>query len=267
MMVTGTTAVVGIVGTPIIQVKMPGEMNRYFAENGLDVVLIPMDVAPAGIPALLQAVRAWNNLRGLIVTVPFKQVVAASADRLTDRAARLTTANVVRRDPDGTLTGDILDGVGFIEAARANGCPPEGKAAAVIGAGGVASAIANSLCENGVARLAIRDVDTAKQDRLIATLRQAFPRIEITGGIERVDDLDLLVNGTPVGMNGDPSLPLPDAVLSGLGRRCHVADVVTAPLMTPFLERARIAGCTIQTGIEMTKPQLLPMARFLGVAA
>lgn len=267
MLVTGTTVVVGIVGTPIIQVKMPGEMNRYFGENGLDAVVIPMDVAPDGIPALMAMARRWQNLRGLIVTVPFKQVVAAAADKLTDRAARLTTANLVRRDADGTLTGEILDGVGFIEAARTNGCAPEGKSAAAIGAGGVASAIANSLCENGVARLAIQDVDVAKQDRLIATLRKAFPQIEIVAGIDRVDNLDMVTNGTPVGMNGDPSLPLPEAVLSALGPRTYVADVVTAPLMTPFLERARAAGCRIQTGIEMTKPQLMPMARFLGVAA
>jgi len=267
MEVTGTTAVVGLVGTPIIQVKMPGVMNRYFADKGLDFVLIPMDVSPDGIPALMQAVRRWNNLRGIIVTVPFKQVIAGLSDKLTDRASRLTTANVVRRNADGTLEGEILDGVGFVAAARANGCAPEGKAAAVIGAGGVASAIANSLCENGVTRLSIQDVDTSKQDRLIATLRAAFPKIEIKAGIDRIDDLDLLANGTPVGMNGDPSLPLPDAVLSGLNARCYVADVVTAPLMTPFLERARAAGCAVQTGIEMTTPQLMPMAQFLGVAA
>ncbi len=267
MDVTGTTAIVGLVGTPIIQVKMPGVMNRYFAEHGLDFVLIPMDVSADGAPALMQAVRRWNNLRGIIVTVPFKQVIAGLSDRLTDRAARLTTANVVRRHADGTLEGDILDGVGFVAAARANGCAPEGKTAAVIGAGGVASAIANALCENGVARLSIQDVDTTKQDKLIATLRATFPKIEISGGITRVDDLDLLANGTPVGMNGDPSLPLSDAVLAGLTARSFVADVVTAPLMTPFLERARAAGCTVQTGIEMTTPQLMPMARFLGVAA
>jgi len=263
--ISGTTRIIGLIGTPIVQVKMPSVFNAYAAENGIDAVLIPMDVAPDGVADLMRTVRRWNNLFGIVVTVPFKQVTAALCDRLTDRAARLTTSNVVRRDADGTLTGEILDGVGFVEAARANGFDPDGKRAAVIGAGGVASAIANSLCENGVSHLAIQDVDTAKQDRLVQTLRKAFPAVAISGGVARVDDLDLLANGTPVGMNDDPSLPLSRDLLNTLSSDCYVADVVTAPLMTPFLTLARSRGCRTQTGIEMTRPQLMPMARFLGV--
>lgn len=263
--ISGSTRIIGLIGTPIVQVKMPGVFNAYAAENGIDAVVIPMDVAPDGMHDLMRMVRRWNNLYGIVVTVPFKQVTAALCDRLTNRARRLTTSNVVRRDTDGTLTGEILDGVGFIEAARANGFDPEGKRAAVIGAGGVASAIANSLCENGVASLSIQDVDTTKQDRLVQTLRAAFPAIAIAGGIDRVDDLDLLANGTPVGMNDDPSLPLRRDLLTTLPSTCYAADVVTAPLMTPFLTLARSRGCALQTGIEMTRPQLMPMARFLGV--
>jgi shikimate dehydrogenase len=266
MEISGTTRIIGLIGTPIVQVKMPGVMNAYCRENGIDVAVIPMDVAPPGVPELMRMIRRWGNLLGIIVTVPFKQVVAGLCDDLTQRAQRLTTANIVRRDADGRLTGDILDGVGFVEAARANGRMPESLSAAVIGAGGVASAIADALCESGVARLAIQDVDPVKQDRLVATLRAAFPEVRVSAGIGAVDDLDLLVNGTPVGMNGDPSLPLAPALLRTLPASCYAADVVTAPLMTPFLKLAESRGCAIQTGIEMTRPQLMPMARFLGVS-
>ena len=267
MLVTGTTAVVGIIGNPIMQVKSPGVMNQYFADNGLNTILVPMEIAPEGIPAFVETVRRWTNLRGVIVTVPYKQVLAPLVDRLTPRAARFSTINVFRRDPDGTLEGEMFDGVGFIAAAARHSVDPAGKKAAVIGAGGVACAIANSLCESNVARLTIQDLDRVKQDKLIGTLRAAFPAIGIGAGVADVSDLDLLVNATPVGMNGDPRLPLPDAVLAGLTARCFVADVVTAPTMTPFLTLARQRGCVIQTGLEMTETQLLSLAGFLGVAA
>jgi shikimate dehydrogenase len=267
MAVTGTTGIVGIIGSPIVQVKMPGVMNRYFADHGLDTVLVPMDVASDGIPAFVETIRRWRNLRGIIVTVPYKQVLAPLMDRLTDRAARFSTINALRREPDGTLAGDMFDGVGFVTALSARNMSLAGKRAAVIGAGGVASAIANSLCESGVAALRIQDLDQDKRDRLIGTLRAAFPAIGITAGIERVDDLDLLVNGTPVGMNGDPGLPLPAAMLATLPVRCLAADVVTSPAMTPFLTLAQRQGCVIQAGPEMTETQLLPIARFIGVAA
>jgi len=267
MLVTGTTEIVGIIGTPIVQVKSPGVINRYFQEHGLNRVLVPMNIHPDGIVAFVATVRRWQNLRGIIVTVPYKQVLAPLMDRLTDRAALFSTINVFRRDPDGTLEGEMLDGVGFIAAQQRHGQTVTGKSAAVVGAGGVASAITGALCENGIARLAIQDQDTAKQDRLIATLHSAFPRVAFSDRIESLRDTDLLVNATPVGMNDDPSLPLPDAVLATLPNRCFVADVVTAPAMTPFLIFARARGCGIQQGVEMTETQLLPLTRFLGVAA
>lgn len=266
-MITGTTAIVGLIGTPIVQVKMPSLMNPYFADHGLDCVLIPMDIGAEAIPAFMATVRRWHNLRGIVVTVPYKQVLAPLLDGLTDRARRFSTVNAFRRDADGTLHGDMFDGVGFVTALAAKDFALFGKRAAVIGAGGVASAIANSLCESGVASLLIQDLDAGKQDRLIATLQDAFPNIDIRAGIGSVRNLDLLVNGTPVGMNDDPRLPLPASTLDELTPGCFVADVVTAPAMTPFLTLAQRRGCVIQIGTDMTSPQMQVIARFLGVAA
>jgi shikimate dehydrogenase len=267
MLVSGTSTLVGIIGNPIVQVKSPGAMNQYFADHALNTVLVPMEIAPDAVPGFIAMVRSWTNCKGIIVTVPYKQVVAPLLDRLTPRAARFSTVNVFRRDPDGMLTGEMFDGVGFIAAAAGHGVDPAGERAAVVGAGGVACAIANSLCEHGISQLSIQDVDTAKQDTLIAKLRGAFPAIQIVAGVTSLAGLDILVNGTPVGMNGDPRLPLSDAVLAGLTARCFVADVVTAPTMTPFLALAKQRGCTVQTGIEMTETQLVPLAAFMGVAA
>jgi shikimate dehydrogenase len=267
MIITGTTAIVGIVGNPIMQVKSPGVMNAYFEARRHDAALLPIDLKPGAIPAFVATLRSWNNLRGMIVTVPYKQVLAPLVDHLTPRAARLGTVNVIRRDADGSLHGDILDGVGFTAAVAAHGVDPSGRAAAVIGAGGVASAIANALCESGVASLVIQDTDSTKQDRLIATLQQAFPAIAITSGITRLSGIDVLVNGTPVGMNDDPNLPLPPALLRDLPASTFVADVVTSPAMTPFLLYAQQRGCKVQTGPEMTETQMLHLARFMRVAA
>ena len=267
MLVTGTTAVVGIIGNPIVQVKSPGAMNQYFADHTLNIVLVPLEIAPDAVPSFIAMVRRWTNCKGIIVTVPYKQVVAPLLDKLTPRAERFSTVNVVRRDPDGTLTGEMFDGVGFIAAATRHGVDPAGKRAAVVGAGGVACAIANSLCEHGVSHLSVQDVDTAKQDTLIAKLRGAFPAIRIVAGITSTAGLDIMVNATPVGMNGDPRLPLSETVLAGLTARCFVAEVVTAPTMTPFLTLAEQRGCTIQTGLEMTETQVVSLAAFMGVAA
>ena len=265
MPITGTTEVVAIIGNPIVQVKSPGLMNEYLASKGRDAVEIPIELAPDGIDGFVAMVRRWTNSKGFVVTVPYKQAVAPKLDRLTARAARFGTVNVVRRDPDGTLEGEMLDGVGFIAAAARHGVSVKGKTATVVGAGGVASAIANSLCEEGVVRLRIQDLDSKKQDGLIATLRAAFPAIDIAAGRTPIAETDILVNGTPVGMNGDPRLPVPAEYLDGLTSRTFVADVVTSPAMTPFLTLAKARGCTIQVGTEMTETQIEALAAFMRI--
>ena len=120
-MVSGTTQVVAVIGHPIAQVKSPDNFNRYFAEQHMDSVMIPVDIVPDAVAAYLNALRGWQNMTGVLVTVPHKQRAAALVDDLTPRARRLNAVNVIRKLADGRLQGDMLDGFGFQLAAEAQG--------------------------------------------------------------------------------------------------------------------------------------------------
>ena len=200
-----------------------------------------------------------------MVTVPHKQAFAALVDTLTDRATALGAVNVVRRMPDGKLTGDMIDGLGFINAARQHGFKPAGRHALVVGAGGAGSAIAYALCEAGIARLSLLDTDAARLDKLAKGLRSHFASVAISLECESVRGFDLLVNATPIGMKADPILPLSPTLLQHLEAGCHVCDVVTSPDVTPFLSFAQAKGCSIQTGAEMARAQMEYLGSFLGV--
>ena len=52
-MVSGTTQVVAVIGHPIAQVKSPDNFNRYFAEQHMDSVMIPVDIVPDAVAACL----------------------------------------------------------------------------------------------------------------------------------------------------------------------------------------------------------------------
>lgn len=94
-MVSGTTQVVAVIGHPIAQVKSPDNFNRYFAEQHMDSVMIPVDIVPDAVAAYLNALRGWQNMTGVLVTVPHKQRAAALVDDLTPRAHRLNAVNVI----------------------------------------------------------------------------------------------------------------------------------------------------------------------------
>lgn len=264
-MIKGSTRLVAIIGSPVVQVKSPENFNIAFQKGGSDVAMIAMDIPTAGVDAFLECARNWQNLDGFVVTIPHKQAIASGIDSVTSRAALLGAVNVVRRGADGQLTGDMVDGLGFVRAAESHGFEPKGKQALVIGCGGAGSAIAHALCEAGVSVLAISDSDAERVTRLAVALSAEFPQISLATEIGDPSRYDLVANATPLGMkDGDP-FPLNDDAIALLKSTAHVADVVTSPEVTPFLVAARARGLSTHTGPEMAKAQLGLLGAFMGV--
>jgi shikimate dehydrogenase len=265
VLISGATGLVAMVGSPIAQVKSPGHFNRWFAERGLDLAMIPVNLQAEALPAFITTLRGWHNLQGCVVTVPYKQVVAGLLDHLSERAALLGSVNVIRREADGRLLGDNVDGAGFLKAARAHGFEAAGRCAVVIGAGGAGSAIAYALCEGGIRQLVLTDVDTARAAALAMRLGQAFPKVELLATYESLAGVDLLVNASTVGMGNTNELPLPAGCLDTLEAQILVADVVTSPVLTPLLRRAQALGARVQTGAEMARAQMGDLGSFMQV--
>jgi shikimate dehydrogenase len=83
-MIKGSTQLVAIVGSPIGQVKSPENFNRYFESAGQDMAMVPMDVCAEDVASCVALMRGWKNLRGCVVTVPYKQAFAELVDTLRD---------------------------------------------------------------------------------------------------------------------------------------------------------------------------------------
>lgn len=264
-MIGGATKLVAIVGSPISQVKSPHNFNAWFDQQGLDLAMVPIDLHAEGVAAFVACLRGWQNLHGCVVTVPYKQVVAKLLDGLSPRAQLLGAVNVIRREPDGRLLGDNVDGEGFVAAARQHGFVAKGQSALVLGAGGVGSAIACALCEAGIARLVLTDIDGERATALADTLRSAFVGIDIALDYDSLADFALVANASPIGMGDSAELPLPAALLDTLQPGCLVADVVTSPAMTPLLLRAQALGAKVQTGAQMARAQMGNLGHFMGV--
>lgn len=264
-LIQGTTRLVTIVGSPVAQVKMPGTMNRYFAEHGLDLALVPLDIPPAGIADFITLLKQSRNLLGSIVTVPHKQAFAARVDHITERGRMVGAVNVVRRDAEGLLHGDHVDGFGFLNAARVHGFQPKGRSALVVGVGGAGGAIAHALCETGIAALWVLDLNTERVQSLSDALRERFPQVQVNTTCSSLGGLDVVAQATPMGMQAGDPLPLPAALLQTLTARTLVADAVTVPTITPLLAFAKARGCRVQTGVEMSRASMAFLGSFLGV--
>jgi shikimate dehydrogenase len=258
---SGATRLYVIIGDPIAQVKAPGGLTHEFGGRGRDWIVVPLQLTAADVGAGFSVLSRARNVDGLIATVPHKFALASHCATLSERARFLGAANVARRNADGSWHGDVLDGEGFTDAAARGGCRLQGARALLIGAGGAGSAIALSLLDHGVAKLAIHDIDADRRAALLAKLADRFgDRVRQAAG--DASDVDLLVNATPIGMKADDPLPLD---LAGLKAATFVGDVITMPhpdrhrhvrkQYRPdggFLRRRRVAVAACFAGVART---------------
>jgi len=222
--------------------------NAAFRSLGMDWVYLAFPVAPGDGGAAVAAVRVLG-LEGLSVTMPHKGDAARAVDRLSPVAGQLEAVNtVVRRG--GDLVGESTDGDGFLDALRVDhGFDPAGRRCLVLGAGGAARAVVLALAGAGAAEVAVAG---RTPDRVAAAAALAGDRGRV-GTAAGAADADLVVNATPVGMDGsgqEDSLPLDlDPAVFGPGQ--VVADLVYAPPVTPLLRAARSCGAVAVNGVGM----------------
>ncbi|MBC8718559.1 shikimate dehydrogenase [Ochrobactrum sp. Marseille-Q0166] len=264
MMISGKTRLFAIVAHPAQHVRTPQAMNAVFAEKCVDAVMVACDVAPIGLAGFVAGLRGVENFGGLVVTVPHKVEIATLCDRLTARAQVAGAVNAIRREVDGTLTGDLLDGAGFVAGLAKAGHQIAGRAVYLVGAGGAASAIAMAVAARRARRLTLVNRSVAKLATLAARLKTHHPEIEVFVGGD-VSGHDLVINATSLGLKPDDPLPL---AVEDVDPGAVVAEVIMQPEYTALLQHARARGLTVHPGHAMLEGQLSEMFDFLtGTAA
>lgn len=243
----GATRLHYIVGDPIAQVKSPAGVTQTFQDHGRNAVCVPAHVVPSDLAAWAAGASLARNVDGIIVTVPHKFACRDLCTTVSERAAFVGAVNTMRRNPDGTWHGDMFDGLGYVEAMRAQGGEPAGRRALLVGAGGAGSAIAQALVVAGVTELAVHDADTRRRDALVGRLSGlGLGRVSVGSPDPR--GFDIAINATPIGMQAGDPYPMD---VSGLSAKLFVGCVITAPAVSPLVQAARDAGCATMTGADM----------------
>ena len=260
--IAGRTRIFAILGDPVAHVRTSETFNALAAARGCDAVMVPIRVAAADLPTAVAGLRAMANLGGFIVTVPHKTAIVPLLDTLSEAAGRVGAVNAVRREPDGTLAGEILDGIGFVAGLRATGHDPRGRSVYLAGAGGAACAIAFALAEAGASRLTIFNRTAERAIGLLTRLRGRFPNLPLTAGTRDPSGYDIIVNTTSQGLHEGDALPIDVGVLTP---DQLVAEIIMEPAVTPLLAAATAAGCRTHPGLPMLTCQLDLMADWMGV--
>lgn len=107
--VTGATALYAIVGDPVSQVRSPQVVNALFAQAQIDALLIPMHVSRDRFGETMRSLMAIGNLRGIVITVPFKVDAMSLVSHVLPGAQAAGALNAMRRLPDNRWEGDMFE--------------------------------------------------------------------------------------------------------------------------------------------------------------
>jgi shikimate dehydrogenase len=246
--VRGTTRVYGILGHPVAHSLSPAMQNAAFAALGIDAIYVPFPVRPEGLAATIAGLHA-AGVAGLNVTVPHKENAAVLATKLRRRARACAAANTLIRTANG-FVGDNTDGDGLVAALRDAGFDPRGKNVLVLGAGGSARSVAQSLAHAGPKELIIANRTPKRAEEVVRSLHRRGTRatdLGVLGDAPTLAELDLIVNCTSASLVGGA---LPIMQLAIRPGRLLCCDLMYGK-PSVFLEQAREAGCRIMDGSGM----------------
>lgn len=255
----------GVIGFPITHSKSPLIHGTWLQRYGVQGEYTAISVEPGELESFLRS-ASRDGFVGVNATIPHKERALFLADEATPLAQRIGAANTITFK-DGKILADNTDAFGFLENLKAGAQDWRADAgpAIVLGAGGAARAVVAALVDAGAPVVRLANRTKSRAEALASDIGGPIEVIDWARAVEAMDGAATIVNTTSLGMEGQPPLEID---LSAVPETALATDIVYAPLITPFLERARSRGLPIVDGLGMLLHQARPgFERWFGHAA
>ena len=271
----------GLIGYPLGHSFSRKFFTEKFEKEGIDAQYLNFEIP--SIEEFPEIIKNNPELRGLNVTIPYKQQVMQYLDDISEEAKAIGAVNVVRIErpspqpspimgretmrnagnkPDGLpMKGDMSEGlrgsligynsdvIGFVESIKPL-LKPHHKKALILGTGGASKAIRYGLEE----KLGMETLFVSRSAR-----EGMITYEEVTA--EVLKEYEVIVNCSPVGMyphvDECPALPY-----EAMNENNLLYDLVYNPLETLFMKKGAEQGATVKNGLEMLHLQAIASWKF-----
>ena len=271
----------GLIGYPLGHSFSRKFFTEKFEKEGIDAQYLNFEIP--SIEEFPDIIKNNPELRGLNVTIPYKQQVMQYLDEISEEAKAIGAVNVVRIErpspqpspimgretmrnagnkPDGLpIKGDMSEGlrgsligynsdvIGFVESIRPL-LKAHHKKALILGTGGASKAIRYGLEK----KLGMKTLFVSRSAR-----EGMITYEEVTA--EVLKEYEVIVNCSPVGMyphvDECPALPY-----EAMNENNLLYDLVYNPLETLFMKKGAEQGATVKNGLEMLHLQAIASWKF-----
>ena len=228
----------GLIGFPLGHSFSKSFFNEKFQNEGIDAEYINFEIK--GIDELPEVLATNPELRGLNVTIPYKEKVLSFLDYISVEARAIGAVNVIRVDHKGdgvVLKGYNSDVIGFTKSIEPL-LETFHRKALILGTGGASKAI-----NYGLKSLGLETVLVSRFERP-GTIQYK----DITPDV--VKEYNVIVNCTPSGMFPHYD-ECPDLPYEALDNHNLLYDLIYNPDETLFMKKGRERGAQTKNGLEM----------------
>ena len=239
MILKGSAHIFGVVGYPVKHSLSPVFQNKALEHLGIEGVYIPLEIPPEEVKEVILGLRSVENLVGLNITVPHKEILMEVCDTLEDHAKTIGSVNTLKFS-EGRIEGYNTDWIGFLKSAE-EVVDLKGKRVLMLGAGGAGRAVIYAL-KQAEAEVVLWN---RTKEKAVA-LAEEFG-VEVAEDIKSaLETAEVIVNTTSVGLKAEDP-PIFDYSL--IREDQVVIDIIYKE--TPLIKSAREKGCKVQTGFPM----------------
>mgnify|MGYP002523033742 FL=1 len=229
----------GLIGFPLGHSFSISYFNQRFQDEGIDAVYENYEIP--NIDALPEVLGSNPELKGLNVTIPYKEKVIPFLDTIAPEARAIGAVNVIRVTHRGNKTelkGYNSDVIGFTKSIEPMLDKKWHQKALILGTGGASKAI-----DYGLRSLGLETVFVSRYERP-NTIQYKTITPEV------VKEYNVIVNCTPLGMYPKTEV-CPDLPYEAMDSHTILYDLIYNPDETLFMKRGAQYGANVKNGLEM----------------
>ncbi|MBR0490010.1 MAG: shikimate dehydrogenase [Prevotella sp.] len=228
----------GLIGYPLGHSFSIGYFNEKFHNEGINAKYENFELA--SIDDLPEVIDSNPELKGLNVTIPYKEKVLNYLTTVSPEARAIGAVNVIKvihKGNDVELKGYNSDVIGFTQSIEPL-LERYHKKALILGTGGASKAV-----DYGLKSLGLETVKVSRYERPDTTQYD-----KITP--EVIQEYNVIVNCTPLGMYPKTS-SCPDLPYEAMDSHTLLYDLIYNPDETMFMKKGKAQGATVKNGLEM----------------
>ena len=229
----------GLIGYPLGHSFSISYFNQKFADEGINAKYENYELA--SIDELTEVLDKNPDLRGLNVTIPYKEKVIPFLDSITPEAKAIGAVNVIKVSHvknKTILKGYNSDVIGFTQSIEPMLDKKWHKKALILGTGGASKAI-----NYGLKSLGLETVFVSRYERPGTIQYQSITP-------EVIKEYNVIVNCTPIGMYPKTDF-CPELPYEAMDNHTVLYDLIYNPDQTLFMRRGAEYGADVKNGLEM----------------